>query len=966
MSSPAQRPLRRTITSPTPQAAPGPDAERAPSGDDLGGVDPQERIDSLLAHLGTRSTGLSAREAARRLTQFGPNVISRTAKQGRIRELVRQLVHPLALLLWVAAVLAAASGSQTLAIAIVAVILLNAALAYAQELQAERATEALRELLPARARVRRDGAELDVAAIELVPGDVVLLSEGDRLSADARLTAGSLELDMAPLTGESEPVVRSASAVHRVASVLESEDLVFAGTLCTGGDAEAVIYATGMGTQLGRIAALSQRVKPEISPLQRQVNRVAWLIAAIAVAAGALFFVAGTTLAGLSLAAAVTFAIGLLVANVPEGLLPTITLSLAGGVRRMAARHALVKRLTAVETLGSTDVICTDKTGTLTEGRMSVRLLWCAGTELELASAAGSPAPDLFSPLLRTAVRCNNGRLERDGERWVRGGDPSESALLLAAAQLGVDVQAAEREREGRRKRVFHFDPHLKRMTTLDDEPGGQLWYHAKGAPLELLERCTAIRTPDGDHSLTDADRTEVRAAFESYAAKGLRVLGFAQRQVAQADDGPREAVESNLTFVGLAALEDPPRPEVTDAVARCKRAGIRIVVVTGDHGLTATAIAREVGLVSGESEPTVISGADLDAMAQDERDQLLSTAPELIVARSNPETKLHIVDALRAQGHTVAMTGDGVNDAPALRRADIGVAMGASGTDVAREAATMVLTDDNFASIVAAVEEGRVVYDNIRKFITYIFVHAVPEVFPFLIYALAGGAIPLPLTAIQILAIDLGTDTVPALALGREPAEPGTMDRPPRPREAGIISRAMLARAWLRLGVLEALLVTGGFFLVMLTAGWSVGEHIGSGTPLHHAYQQATTMTWAGIVACQIGAAFAVRTSHASLREVGVLSNRHLLRGIAFALAFAAAIIYAPPIQAIFKTSPLSVRDLLVLACFPIIVWGSDELWRWHTRSRAAASAPTTDRDIYTTTGHSPEASIGMPGRMS
>jgi magnesium-transporting ATPase (P-type) len=457
-----------------------------------------------------------------------------------------------------------------------------------------------------------------------------------------------------------------------------------------------------------------------------------------------------------------------------------------------------------------------------------------------------------------------------------------------------------------------------------------------------LLERCTAIRGKDGEHLLTDADRAQVRATFERYAAQGLRVLGFAQRRVAQAEDGERELIESHLTFIGLAALADPPRAEVADAVVRCRRAGIRIIVVTGDHGLTATAIAREVGIVTGE--PIVISGAELDAMAQDELDALLRDSHELIVARSNPETKLHIVDALRAEGHTVAMTGDGVNDAPALRRADIGIAMGASGTDVAREAATMVLTDDNFASIVAAVEEGRVVYDNIRKFITYIFVHAIPEVVPFLLFALAGGSIPLPLTALQVLAIDLGTDTVPALALGREPAEPGTMDRPPRPREAGIISRALLSRAWLRLGLVEALLVTGGYFLVMLAAGWSPGDPTGSGTPLHHAYLQATTMTWAGIVACQMGAAFAVRTSHASLRQVGVFSNLHLLRGVAFAVGFAALIIYLPPVQSIFKTAALPARDVLILACFPLIVWGSDELWRWRQR-RSVARRESTAR---------------------
>jgi calcium-translocating P-type ATPase len=896
-------------------------------------VDPQERIDQLLVHLNTRTAGLSPREADRRYAQFGPNLITRTAERSRLRELAVQLVHPLALLLWVAAILSAVSGNRTLALAIMAVIVLNAALAFAQELQAERATEALRELLPPHARVRRNGTELDLDASLLVPGEVLLLTEGDRLSADARLTHGALEVDMAPLTGESQPVVRSATADARASSVLEAEDLVFAGTLCTGGDAEAVVYATGMSTQLGRIAALSQRVTPEISPLQRQVNRVAWLIAAIAVGAGVVFFFAGTTLAGLSLTAAVTFAIGLLVANVPEGLLPTITLSLAGGVRRMAARRALVKRLTAVETLGSTDVICSDKTGTLTEGRMSARLLWSAGIELQLPPDSGAEVPDVFDALLRTAVRCNNSHLEHDGAGWKRSGDPSESALLVAASHLGVDVLALQRERDARRKKIFHFDPHLKRMTTLDEEPGGQLWYHTKGAPLELLERCTSIRTLDGDRPITAADRDAVRRVFERSAGDGLRILGFAQRHVAQALPDRRELVESKLTFVGLAGLEDPPRAGVAESVAQCKRAGIRIIVVTGDHGLTAAAIARQVRIVG--AEPRIITGAELDRMAQHERDLLLHDTPELIVARSNPETKLHIVDALRAQGRTVAMTGDGVNDAPALRRADIGVAMGASGTDVAREAATMVLTDDNFTSIVAAIEEGRVVYDNIRKFITYIFVHAIPEIVPFVLYALAGGAIPLPLLPLQILAIDLGTDTVPALALGREPAEPGTMDRPPRPREAGIISRAMLARAWLRLGSLEAVLVMGGYFLVLIAAGWSPGDPTGTGTDLHHSYVQATTMTWAGIVACQIGAAFAVRTSHASLREVGVFSNPHLLRGIAFAIAFAAAIIYLPPLQSLFHTAPLPVQDLLLLACFPVIVWSSDELWRLGARHR-------------------------------
>jgi calcium-translocating P-type ATPase len=904
------------------------------------GIDPEERIDLLLRHLNTRREGLRGREAGDRLEQFGPNEITRRAGPGRLRELVRQFTHPLALLLWAAAVLALAGGTPALAVAIVAVIVLNAVFAFAQEMQAERATEALQEFLPPLARVRRDGRVQEVEVSTLVPGDVLRLEEGDRLSADARVVHGSLELDMSPLTGESQPVGRTAErGAGPAASLLEAEDLVFCGTLCTGGEAEAVVYATGMHTQLGRIAALSQRVKGDISPLERQVSSAAKLIAAVAVGAGVLFLLIGTLVAGLPVGDAVTFAIGLLVANVPEGLLPIITLALAVGVRRMAKRKALVKRLAAVETLGSTDVICTDKTGTLTEGRMVTRMLWADGEELKPVAAGRDRARvEPFSALLRTAVRCSNAGVERRADGWTRKGDPSESALLVAAAALGEDVTAAQAEREQRRLRAYHFDARRKRMTTFDEEPGGGRFYHAKGAPIELLERCSHVRGRDGDRPLEPADRALVAATFERYARRGLRVLGYAERGVhgAAPADEDRDSAESKLVFVGLAALEDPPRAGVEEAVARCHRAGIRIMVVTGDHGLTAEAVARQVGIVRDGAQ--VVTGPEIDAMGDDELDGLLGDGRELIVARSNPETKLRVVQALRAVGHTVAMTGDGVNDAPALRRADIGIAMGASGTDVAREAATMILTDDSFASIVAAIEEGRVVYENTRKFITYIFVHATPEVVPFLLFALSGGSIPLPLTALQILAIDLGTDTLPALALGREPAEPGILDRPPRPRSQRILDRAMLTRAWLWLGLLEAALVIGGFLFVLLDAGWSPGDPTGSGTPLHSHYLAATAMTFAGITACQIGAAFATRTSRASLRSIGFFSNRLLLWGILFEIAFAAAVIYLPPLQDLFGTAALGWRELLVLAAFPPIVWGSDELRRWVLRRRAGA----------------------------
>jgi len=536
------------------------------------GLDPEEDAPQLLAHLRTQADGLDAREAARRLQQFGSNEIRRETGSRWWRSLLDQFTHPLALLLWMAAGLSLATGVLTLAVAIIAVIVLNAAFAFAQERQAEHATEALRDLLPPRARVRRGGELAEIDAAALVPGDVLLLGEGDRLSADARLITGAVEVDMSPLTGESQPALRSAERSQPAAEPLEAEDLVFAGTLCTAGDARAVVYGTGMHTQLGRIAALTQTVVDERSPLQRQVDRAAKLIALVAIGLGITFFAVGHVVAGLSLADSGVFAIGLLVANVPEGLLPTITLALAVGVRRMAKRRALVKKLTAVETLGSTDVICTDKTGTLTEGRMTATTLWQDGATVAIADGV-APASRAVAELLHTAVCSNNATLIRtDDGGWSRNGDPSESALLLAAARLGVDVAAAQAGRDARRWRLFAFDPRLKRMATLDSEPGGPPQINAKGAPLELLERCTSLRAADGSDRPLDVDGVAVvRAAFERYAADGLRVLGFATRPAPdiskeRADD--RDAAESGLCFLGLIAMRDPLRTQVPAAVA--------------------------------------------------------------------------------------------------------------------------------------------------------------------------------------------------------------------------------------------------------------------------------------------------------------------------------------------------------------------------------------------------------------
>ena len=709
--------------------------------------------------------------------------------------------------------------------------------------------------------------------------------------------------------------------------------MVFSGTNCTAGNALGVVFATGMRTELGRIAALSERIGHDQSPLEKQVTRVARIIAVVAVAMGIAFIPVGTFLGGLSLSDTLKFAIGLLVANVPEGLLPTITLALAVGVRVLARRGALVKRISAVETLGSTSVICTDKTGTLTMNLMRVTNAWTfdghVGPDETSPAAPGSP----LWRLAGASVACNNAEIDGEGNE---SGDPTELALLHFALAAG----AGPGRNAGERLIEFHFDPVLRRMSTID-RISGIVKVHCKGAPEEVLPLCTRIAVGGGVRPFTVSQREAAASIVDGWAGQGLRVLAIADRDlILREGRPPREEAERDLTLLGLVAMFDPPRPEVPDAVARCHTAGIRLLIVTGDHGLTARGIAARVGI--GNRGIRIINGEELDLMPESALDELLSSDEELIFARSSPEAKLRIADALRDLGKVVAMTGDGVNDAPALRRADIGVAMGRSGTDVAREAATMILADDNFASIVSAVQAGRRVYDNVRKFIVYIFAHATPEVIPFLIYAASGAGIPLPLTVMQILAIDLGTETLPALALGREREEPGTMTRPPRQRGQNVIDGPMLARAWGLLGGVSAVLVTTAFFTTLLLGGWHYGADTRTG-PLHLVAAQASTISFLAIVACQIGTAMAARTQDASLAQIGVASNRLLLWGIVFEVAFTAVVVTLPPLQDIFGTLPPAAWQIAALAPFPFIVWGADELWRYHRRQKVRQQRPAS-----------------------
>jgi calcium-translocating P-type ATPase len=791
--------------------------------------------------------GLTSVEVAQRRAHDGPNALPRPDRKPAFLQLLAQWTHFFAILLWVAAVLAAIAGMPQLAVAIAVVVLINGVFAFIQEHRAERAADRLQDLLPKQVTVRRDGEVHIVDAVDLVRGDVVVLAAGDRVCADMTLVAAtSLAIDTSTMTGESVP-----------AHPREGE-LVLAGTFVVEGEGLAVVAEIGVDTELAGIAALSQRPSRRDSPLAAELNRLVRVIATIAVGIG-IGFMAVSLLVGMPATDGFLFGVGVTVALVPEGLLPTVTLSLAMGAKRMAHSHALVRRLEAVETLGSTTFICTDKTGTLTCNEMSIVTVWTPAGEVAVPEVNGydptsaidtsTPIGQLLERVAAVARRCSDGRVAQRGDgRWSAIGDPMEAAIDVVARRCEVPTAPVASRRHP-------FDPHRRRMSVIH---GLQL--SVKGAPDSVLPLCVNC-TP------------EAAEAVERYASAGWRTLAIAQRELqATAVNADSDEVECDLELVAILAFEDPPRPAASAAIAACRRAGIRVAMITGDHPATALAIAREVGLAI-EGAP-VLTGSELP-----DDEQVLGALVDrdgVVVARVSPEHKLRIAAALRQRGHVVAMTGDGVNDGPALHEADIGIAMGRSGTDVARESADLVLLDDDFATIVRAIEQGRSTFTNIRRFLTYHLTDNVAELTPFVIWALSGGRFPLAIGVLQVLALDIGTDMLPALALGGEPARSGLLDRPPI--SGHLIDRHVIRRAFGLLGPVEAIVSMTAFVAVLAAAGWSPGSPI----PSEGTVMAASGAAFAAVVLGQIATALACRSSSRTIGEVGLRGNRLLIGAIA------------------------------------------------------------------------------------
>ncbi|PIQ23041.1 ATPase [bacterium (Candidatus Blackallbacteria) CG17_big_fil_post_rev_8_21_14_2_50_48_46] len=879
----------------------------------------------VLKRLDTQADGLSETTAHRRFEEFGPNKIANRPRKNWLQAYFRQYLQFFALLLEVASVLAfianfyePGQGNDVLAWAILGAVFVNASFSFWQEFKADRAMEALLRLMPAFNRVIRGGRQQKIDASLIVPGDILLLEEGDAIPADAILIeAHDLRINMSTLNGESMPANR-VSEPDPCARELEARNIVFAGTSVVSGNGRAVVFATGAATEFGKIATLTRDVKKNISPMQREIIDITRILTSIAFAMGILFLILGL-LSGKGWLTAAIFALSLIVANVPEGLLPTITLSLSMASQRMAKRNALVKNLDSVETLGSATVICTDKTGTLTRNEMTVRHIWLSSGELINLSGEGyfqagtwdsqAVTADTLvrlEDLIRAAVLNSHARIEAQ----TALGDPTELALVAASKKIPHSLAGFTRVGE------IPFTSERRMMSTEVEFQDKKILL-SKGAPEVILNLCSHQMVEGGQClPLEPADRENMIQAAERFESQAFRVLALAKAEGTE---------EKNLCLLGLVAIMDLPRPEVAGAIQNCYTAGIRILMITGDHPRTAEAVARKIGL----RVDRVMTGSELRVLPEEELARILKSQ-DILFARMESSQKLLIASVLQNNGEIVAMTGDGVNDAPALRKADIGIAMGKAGTDVTKEAADMILLDDNFRSIVAAIEEGRTVYFNIKKFVTYHLTSNIPEILPYVFSFFFK--IPLPLSVIQILSIDLASDLIPGIALGSEPPEANIMKRPPVNRHEKILDWEVFKRGYLMNGMVEISASMFGFIGFLMLHGWVYGDLSINNSILH---KQAMTMTLLGAVTCQIFNALSLRSYEFSAWSVGFFSNPYLLGALSFDLVWIWMLLNLKPIQFVFNTAYIPWQDLWLLLPFPILLFALHESYKAWLRKK-------------------------------
>ena len=862
--------------------------------------------------------GLSQGEGARRLAGYGENKLEKAKPPGLFRQVLAQLRDPMILVLLAAAALSffAGGGQDWLDTAIILLIVVfNTVISVSQEDNARKALEALEKLAAPRARVLREGVERRLESTHLVPGDILLLEAGDYVPADGRiLWAAGLQTDESAMTGESLPVhKRAGDGLPPDTPLAERKNMVIGGTVVTGGRAKVVVTATGMQTEMGKIAGLLLRQGQGETPLQRKMKEVSRVLSLVCVGVCAVMFGVGM-LQHRDILDMFLTAVALAVAAIPEGLPAIVTIVLAVGVGRMARRNAIIKRLPAVETLGCASVICSDKTGTLTKNQMTVLEVW-------------TPAPAHRDRALTLGTLCGDAQEGPGG--YI--GDPTETAIAQAAAQAGLEKAALERDMP--RRGEAPFDSVRKRMATCHALPNGEALVAVKGAPEAVLARCTHLLGAQGPRPLTDGDRRRIAQVGGDLAGQALRVLAVAQRlQPALPKSMAAESLEAELTFVGLIGMMDPPRPEVRQAVDRCAGAGIRPVMITGDHKDTAVAIAKQLNIYRPGDK--AIDGAGLDFLPQETLEEEIEAFS--VYARVTPEHKMRIVQAWQRRGHVVAMTGDGVNDAPALKAADIGCAMGKTGTDVAKGAADMILTDDNFATVVAAVEQGRGIYANIRKAIHYLLSCNIGEILTIFLATLLPVS-QAPLSPVQLLWLNLVTDSLPALALGMEPVEKTAMTQPPRGKEEPLFSRAFSRRlAW------QGALV-GGITLL----AYGLGFHL-TGT-----FAVANTMAFATLTFSQLFHAFDVRSETTPLFRLGVLSNKAMNKAFLAGAALQAAVLLAPPLQGAFSVVPLALEQwgmVLALALTPLVVCEAAKLLRPKGRKKSPAGAAQGARETVGT----------------